>query len=107
MRCETVDVSNLQFPTETGGYPEPSKASTALVFGILGVVLFSIFAPFALVMANREIAAIEAGRRSPDGLSSAKAARVLGWVGIGLFLATLVFVALLIGGVLVLDGLNP
>lgn len=34
-----------QFPTDPARYPEASQATTALVLGILGVVLCQVLAP--------------------------------------------------------------
>ncbi|HEY6627944.1 MAG TPA: DUF4190 domain-containing protein [Acidimicrobiia bacterium] len=62
-------------------YPEPSQATTALVIGILGIVLCQILAPFAWSMGNKEMQAIDAGRRPPENRGTANAARILGIVG--------------------------
>lgn len=77
-------------------YPEPSQATTALVLGILGVVVCQILGPFAWSMGNKELAAIDAGRRPPENRGTATAARVLGIVGT-VFLAIAV-----IGGIIAL-----
>ncbi|MDP9144998.1 MAG: DUF4190 domain-containing protein [Actinomycetota bacterium] len=73
--------------TETP-YPEASQATTALVLGILGIVVCQVLAPFAWVMGNKEMQAIDAGRRPPENRGSANAAKILGIVGtvlLGLF----------------------
>jgi uncharacterized membrane protein YjgN (DUF898 family) len=85
-----------QFPQESGGYPEQSQATTILVLGILGIVICGILAPFAWNMGNKELAAIDAGRRSPENRGTANAGRILGIVGtvllaIGIIIAILVF----------------
>ncbi|MDP9494488.1 MAG: DUF4190 domain-containing protein [Actinomycetota bacterium] len=74
--------------TETP-YPEASQATTALVLGILGIVICQVLAPFAWVMGNKEMQAIDAGRRSPENRGTANAAKILGIVGtvlLGLFI---------------------
>lgn len=86
-----------QFPTEGGAYPEQSQATTALVLGILGIVICGILAPFAWSMGNKEMAAIDAGRRPPENRGTANAGRILGIVGtvllaIGVVLIILLFI---------------
>jgi hypothetical protein len=70
-----------QFPTDPGRYPEPSQATTILVLGILSIVVCQILGPFAWVMGNKEIQAIDAGRRPPENRGTANAGRILGIVG--------------------------
>jgi hypothetical protein len=66
-------------------YPEQSQATTALVLGILGLVICGgILSPFAWVMGNREMQAIDAGRRPPENRGTANAAKILGIVGTAL-----------------------
>jgi hypothetical protein len=78
-------------------YPEPSQATTALVLGILGLVICGgLLSPFAWVMGNREMQAIDAGRRPPENRGTANAAKILGIVG------TALLGLWVIGGILVL-----
>lgn len=70
-----------QFPSESGQYPEASQATTVLVLGILGLVLCGILAPFAWVMGNRELEAIDAGKRPPENRGTANAGKILGIIG--------------------------
>lgn len=70
-----------QFPTESGMYPEPSQSTTILVLGILGLVLCQVLGPFAWVMGNRELEAIDSGRRPPENRGTANAGRILGIIG--------------------------
>lgn len=62
-------------------YPEPSQATTALVLGIVGIVLCGILAPFAWVVGSKEVKAIDAGRRDPSNRGVATAGKILGIVG--------------------------
>lgn len=70
-----------QFPPASQ-YPEASQATTALVLGILGLVVCAgITSPFAWVMGNNELKAIDAGRRPPENRGTANAGKILGIIG--------------------------
>lgn len=69
-----------EFPSENSGYPESSQATLSVVLGILGI-LFTLFAPFAWWLANRELEAIDAGRRPPENIGTARTGRILGIIG--------------------------
>ncbi len=62
-------------------YPEGSESTTALVLGILGIVVCGILGPFAWYIGNREVRAIDEGRRDPTNRGSANAGKILGIVG--------------------------
>ncbi|MEA1903099.1 MAG: DUF4190 domain-containing protein [Actinomycetota bacterium] len=74
-------MSTPQFPTDPSQYPEASQATTALVLGILGIVICGILGPFAWVMGKNELEGIDSGRRDPANRGSAQAGKVLGIVG--------------------------
>lgn len=85
-------MSQPEFPADQAGYPEASQATTAMVLGILGIFV-TILGPVAWWIAQRELEAIDSGRRPPENRGTAKAARVLGIVGtvlLGLGVALLV-----------------
>lgn len=84
-----------EFPVDRG-FPEPSQATTALALGVIGLVV-QILAPFAMLVATREIAGIESVRRDPDGLQTAQTARVLGIIGVCILGLELLAVVLLLG----------
>jgi len=87
-----------QFPSDPGSYPEQSQATTILVLGILAVVLCQILGPFAWVMGNNELAAIDGGRRPPENRGTANAGRILGIIGtVLLALGLIVGILLIIG----------
>ena len=87
-----------QFRPGPSDHPEQSQAAIALVLGILGMTFLGIFAPFAWVIANKELAGIEAGRRPPGNRSAAIVGRILGIVGtIVIVGAVLLFVLALVG----------
>ncbi len=62
-------------------YPEASQATTALVLGILSIVICQVLGPFAWSMGSKEMQAIDAGRRPPENRGTANAAKILGIVG--------------------------
>ncbi len=99
-------MSTPQFPTEGNAYPEASQATTALVLGILGIVICGVLAPFAWSMGNKELAAIDAGRRPPENRGTATAGRVLGIIGTVLLIVGIVFTILFFVGVFAFEFAN-
>jgi hypothetical protein len=98
-----------QFPSESSAYPEASQATTVLVLGIIGLVFCQILGPFAWVMGNKELEAIEAGRRAPENRGTANAGRILGIISTVLLAISLVLVVLLVAGAVtftMFDGFN-
>jgi hypothetical protein len=84
-------------------YPESTQATTALVLAILHFVVCPVLGPVGWWMANQEIAAINGGRRPPENLSTANAARIVGIIGtvllaLGLVVAVIGMAMLFIGG---------
>ena len=93
-----------EFPTDQSRFPEASQATTILVLGILGLILCQVLSPFAWVMGNRELEAIDGGRRPPENRSTANAGRILGIIGtvllaIGLVVGGIFLVLLIVGAV--------
>jgi TRAP-type C4-dicarboxylate transport system permease small subunit len=81
-------------PPGQGPYPEQGQAVTALVLGILSIVVCQLLGPFAWKLGNDELRGIAEGRRSPEGLSMAQAGRITGIIGtclLALGLALLLF----------------
>ncbi|HEY6635757.1 MAG TPA: DUF4190 domain-containing protein [Acidimicrobiia bacterium] len=95
-----------QFPSESGAYPEQSQATTILVLGILGIVICGILAPFAWSMGNKELAAIDSGRRAPENRGTANAGRILGIIGTVLLAAGVVLLILVIVGTVTFGAFN-
>ncbi len=88
----------MTFP-QNAAYPEQSQATTILVLGILGIICCGPLGIAAWVMGNNELAAIDAGRRSPKSRSTANAGRIMGIIGtVLLVLGILLFLGLLIAG---------
>ena len=91
-----------QFPSDSGSYPEASQATTALVLGIIGLVVCQFLGPVAWVMGNNELAAIDAGRRAPENRGTANAGRILGIIStvllaIGVAIAVIIVVLFIAG----------
>lgn len=84
-----------QFPTDPNQYPEPSQATTALVLGILGLVLCQVLGPFAWVVGRNEVNAIDAGRRNPNNRGTANAGKVLGIVATVMLVGIVLLVAVI------------
>lgn len=91
-----------QFPSDASAYPETSQATTVLVLGIIGVVLCQILGPFAWVMGNKELEAIDAGRRAPENRGTANAGKILGIIATVLLAAGIAAILLFIVGVFTL-----
>jgi len=90
-----------------GSYPEQSQAVTALVLGILSIVLCQVLGPFAWKIGHEELKAITEGRRPVTNQGLAQAGKVCGIVGTCLlgvvvlfFVLWLVLLALGVAGVI-------
>jgi hypothetical protein len=87
--------------------PDHPRATTAMVLGILGVVLCQVLAPFAWVIGKRTLNEIDAAHGRMGGRGAAQAGYVLGIVGtvlLGLAVLYLVFLVVLIGGAFLTSG---
>ncbi|KAA3640016.1 MAG: DUF4190 domain-containing protein [Armatimonadetes bacterium] len=74
-------------------YEEASNGTLILVLGIVGFFV-NFLSPVAWYMGNRELEAIGAGRRSPEGESNARIGRILGIIGTWLLIAGFVVLAI-------------
>lgn len=61
--------------------PDHPQATTALVLGIVGVVVCQVLGPFAFVMGRKAVREIDASGGTLGGRSNAQAGYVLGIVG--------------------------
>jgi hypothetical protein len=86
-------------PAYGAGY-EPSQAVLALVLGIIGVFVFQVVAPAAWVIGNREIQAIDAGRRNSEDRGVAVAGKILGIIGTVILALIVLFFVLVLAGVI-------
>jgi len=88
----------MTFP-QSSAYPEQSQATTILVLGILGIICCGPLGIAAWIMGNNELAAIDAGRRNPEGRSTANAGRIMGIVAaVLMILGVLFFIGALLFG---------
>ena len=88
-------------------YPESSQATTALVLGILGLVVCGILAPFAWYVGAKEVEAIDEGRRPPENRGTANAGKILGIIGTVLLgIGILIGIIFLIFSVAAVVGAN-
>lgn len=93
------------------GYPvqqDHPKAQTAMVLGVVGLVMCQVAAPFAWMIGKRTVNEIDASMGRLGGRSTAQAGYILGIIGtvlLGLAVVFLVFyfvvVVALIGGMAV------
>jgi hypothetical protein len=81
--------------------PDHPRATTALILGILGIVVCGVIAPFAWRMGKRTVDEIDASHGQLGGRGSAQAGYVLGLIGtVLLVLGVLVGLLLVVVGVL-------
>ena len=88
-------------PHSHGVQQDHPSATTALVLGILGLVLCQVLSPFAWVIGGRAVREIDASQGTLGGRGSANAGRVLGIVGTALLVVGLVVGAILLAGLAV------
>lgn len=89
----------MTFP-QAGAYPEESQATTILVLGILSLICSCLpLGIAAWIMGNRELQAIDSGRRNPENRGTANAGRIIGIVAtvLGLIGFIIVFAFLFLG----------
>ncbi len=79
-----------------------SRATTALVLGIIGIVCCQLCGPFAWWMGKQELDAVRAGSSPVSNEGMAKAGMILGIVGT--VLLGLSFIWMLFGGLAVLTS---
>ena len=84
---------------------ESSKATMALVFGVLGIICCGLLAPVAWYLANEELKSIDAGRIAESNRGVAQVAKILGIIGTILLGLALLWV-LLFGGMATLGALT-
>lgn len=97
---EVLYVQGMSNPAGIGQYPT-TYATVALVLGILGMTMCSICTAVpGLILANSSLATAQQYPGHPDE-GMAKAAKIVSWIAIGLFIAGIllyvVFFVILIG----------
>jgi hypothetical protein len=87
------------------GPPQASKATMAVVMGVLGIICCGFLAPVAWYLGNEELKSIDAGRISETNRGMAQVAKILGIIGSILLALTLLWI-LFFGGMAVLGALT-
>jgi ABC-type Fe3+ transport system permease subunit len=83
--------------TEPQQYPEPNQATQAVILAIIGLLTCGVLSPYAWYVGNKEVKAIDEGRRDPSDRGSARTARILGIMGtLVLVVAFVVFARLVL-----------
>lgn len=82
--------------TEPQQYPEASQATTAVLLGIIGLFMCGALGPYVWYVGNKEVKAIDEGRRDPSNRGSAYAARIIGIFGTVMLAVVLAALALLL-----------
>lgn len=77
-------------------YPEPSQATSALIWSIVGLVCCGPAAIVGYIQGKGELSAIAAGRRDPVNQGSANAARIIAIIAGILWILSLVLVGVLV-----------
>lgn len=96
----------MSYPQDPGAYQQPMpqdhpRATTALVLGILGLVVCLLLAPFAWRIGKKAVGEIDASGGRIGGRGSAQAGYVLGLIGtIVLVLVVLLLLVVLPTGAL-------
>lgn len=93
----------MQQPGGTPAGMKPHNGTMILVFGILGLLMCTIFGIIAWVMGNRDLKEMDAGVMDPAGRDNTKTGKILGMVGtiiaiVGVGLTILISIFMLIFG---------
>ena len=78
-------------PPRQDPYPEQGQAVTALVLGILSIIVCQLLGPVAWKLGSDELRGISEGRRPPEGLGMAQAGRITGIIGTCLLAVAIAF----------------
>ena len=97
-----------QGPPPVGYAPDHPKATTAMVLGILGIVLCSAIAPFAWRIGKRTVSEIDASHGQLGGRGTAQAGYIMGIIGtVLLALGLLALVAVVLLGTIASVSTSP
>ena len=92
-QSEVLYVQGMSNPMNAGQYPQ-TQAVVALVLSIVGLTMCCLTAPVGLIMANTALETTKQYPGHPDqGLATA--AKIVGWITIGLWIAIIGFYLLL------------
>ena len=84
--------------------PDHPQATTALVLGIVGLVVCAVVAPFAWAMGRRTVSEIDSSQGRLGGRGQAQAGYVLGMIGTVILGTGVLFLALYFLVVVVMIG---
>lgn len=79
-------------PYAPGGYSMPSRSSTILTLGILGLVVCGIMGPIAWAMGSEELRRIDEGLTDPTQRGTVVAGKVCGIIATILMCVSLLFI---------------
>ena len=71
---------------------KPHRGAMILAFGILGLIVCQLFGLAAWVMADNDLKEMNRGWMDPSGRELTKTGRILGMVGTGLMVTSLIIV---------------
>ena len=95
-------------PAYRESYSQSVSGTTILVLGILSIVFCQICGPFAWIMGNKAIAAIDSGQADPIERSNANIGRILGIIGtVFLVLGVLFFLLVILVAATTTPNPNP
>jgi hypothetical protein len=79
----------------------PHRASTVLVYGILGLIVCQLLAIAAWRMGTDDLRAMDFGQMDPSGRDLTNAGRICGMVGTGILIFQLAIMLIVFAAVLV------
>ncbi len=79
---------------------QPHRGTLILVLGILSIIICPILAPFAWMMGNKDLKAIDAGQMDPEGKGSTNGGKICGLIG------TILLILYIIGGIIFAVGIG-
>ena len=85
-----MNAQQPQFTSPVQPEKASSKATTALVLGILGIVCCGLCAPFAWFIGSAELKQIKAGLSSQAGKGFAQAGMIMGIIGTILIIISII-----------------
>lgn len=86
---EVLYVQGMSNPATIGQYPT-TQATVALIISILGMTMCCLLPPVGVMMANQALAVTSQYPGHPDH-GMAKAANIVGWIGVGLLIISVLF----------------
>lgn len=79
---------------------KPHRGNLLLVLGVLGLIVCPVFAVMTWLMAKADLLEIQMGTMDPEGESLTNIAKILGIIGTGLAILTiLVIIAIVVGSI--------